>query len=371
MITSKQYHVLCCCLVVLFVSWTWQTTFGLDQSHHHFGVTAYTYYSVDDTNNPDSSISKPHFSSHLSDIRNNGYKALSAEEVFEQLQNHHTSRAGQILLTFEGGYQNFYDQAWPILKDNNYPVTIFIPVDNVGAPDYMDWDTLKDLSKNNNVTLGINGCSYISLINLSENELRDCINRSIGNFQDNMGYRPRYFSVPYGIYDETTLNVLNEYDFDLIFGQHSGIIDLKTEETVLPRFPMTSQFAEPERFRMLAEGGSLNVSNIIPTTPIIENENYPFHIGMTVNTPGIQLDGIQCFLSDHGVVPTETISNQRLRIIIKEPLSAGRHRINCTYYDELYGTYDSWKETPHMRWWGYIIYIRESITNVKRSRSPS
>ena len=46
-------------------------------------------------------------------------------------------RTKKILITIDDGFQSFYDEAWPYLKENNIPFILFVSTEPVGRNGYM------------------------------------------------------------------------------------------------------------------------------------------------------------------------------------------------------------------------------------------
>ena len=73
---------------------------------------------------------------------------------------------------------------------------------------------------------------------LIENSNEDFINdieKANLIFQDKLGYIPEFFSYPFGEYSEFMRKYISN-NFNYAFGQHSGVIDLNKDKYQLPRF---------------------------------------------------------------------------------------------------------------------------------------
>ena len=319
------------------------------------GVAAFSYFHIAAPLESLSNLTYEHFIIHLDEMADGSAHALTPRELLERIKSG-TSVPNEVFLTFEGGYDDFYKTAYPALKERDLPAIVFLPVDMIGAqPGYMTWPQIAKIDdENSRVIFGISGCFHTDMTQMTKNELSGCLNRAIGQFKDKLGYRPKYFSLPYGIYDRTLLETLKVYNFDLIFGQASGVIPLKSTPPVLPRFPMTEPFGDPDRFLMIAGAGSIPAHNVNPPTALISNSENPPLVGFNVVSEITDLDQLHCFVSRQGRVNTELIGINRIEIRLKEKLQPGRHRLNCTLNHR---TGDN--HSPQMRWWGKILYIPE------------
>ncbi|MCC8935256.1 glycosyltransferase [Bradyrhizobium sp. Arg68] len=71
-------------------------------------------------------------------LRRNGYHTINSEELAWFVANNYPFEGRPLLITFDDGYQDFAEQAWPILKSNDLSAEVFIVTDLVGAR--AEWD---------------------------------------------------------------------------------------------------------------------------------------------------------------------------------------------------------------------------------------
>ena len=68
------------------------------------------------------------------------YSPISLETMAQHLQNGTALPAKAIAVTFDDGYQDNYENAYPILKRYNIPATIFLTTDFIGTGEIPAWD---------------------------------------------------------------------------------------------------------------------------------------------------------------------------------------------------------------------------------------
>jgi len=78
------------------------------------------------------------FAEQMSWLRRNGYHTINSEQLAWFVANNHPFEGRPLLITFDDGYQDFAEQAWPILKANDFSSEVFIVTDLVGAR--AEWD---------------------------------------------------------------------------------------------------------------------------------------------------------------------------------------------------------------------------------------
>nr|WP_255587228.1 trifunctional glycosyltransferase/class I SAM-dependent methyltransferase/polysaccharide deacetylase [Hephaestia mangrovi] len=78
------------------------------------------------------------FEHQLRFLRRRGYRSISIEEWEAGRTNSASLRGRPILLTFDDGYADFHDTAWPILARNGFSALVFVVTTKVGG--VADWD---------------------------------------------------------------------------------------------------------------------------------------------------------------------------------------------------------------------------------------
>jgi peptidoglycan/xylan/chitin deacetylase (PgdA/CDA1 family) len=149
-----------------------------------------------------------------------GFNVVSLKEILHFAEGN--ERRGKLVaMTFDDGFQDFYDYAYPVLKKYNYPSTVFLVSDLVGWEntwDYkhlkvrkklLDWERILAL-KDTNVVFGSHTKTHPSLTNLSREELVDEIRGSKEAIEQRLGGPVEIFCYPYGDYDAKVLDAVRE-----------------------------------------------------------------------------------------------------------------------------------------------------------------
>jgi len=87
------------------------------------------------------SISVENFENQIRYLKKN-YNIVSLDLMVEKMRNAETPSQEDIAITFDDGYKDNYDNAYPILKRYNVPATIFLTTDYVGTNKLLWWDKL-------------------------------------------------------------------------------------------------------------------------------------------------------------------------------------------------------------------------------------
>ena len=84
-----------------------------------------TYHSIDHSNSV-LSITPEKFLSHMTVLVDSGYQIVSLNEVATCLHHQKPFPEKTAALTFDDGFQNFYEKAIPVLRKFGFPATVFL-----------------------------------------------------------------------------------------------------------------------------------------------------------------------------------------------------------------------------------------------------
>lgn len=158
-----------------------------------------------------------------------------------------------LALTFDDGYVDFADLAWPVFRHNDLPVTLFVVSGRAGgASDWgggtpvrplLGWDALRKLV-DKALLLGSHSRTHRDLTQLSDAELEDEVAGSAHEIEQRTGSRPKAFSYPFGRSDERVRAVVAQH-YELAVGQRLGAIGLGDGLHDLPRLD-AHHFRDPK-----------------------------------------------------------------------------------------------------------------------------
>ena len=78
------------------------------------------------------------FASQMTWLRANGFHAISSEQLEGCIANRQPFVGRPVLITFDDGFQNFADHAWPILRNNDLTAEAFLVTDLMGESAWWD-----------------------------------------------------------------------------------------------------------------------------------------------------------------------------------------------------------------------------------------
>ncbi|HWD40793.1 MAG TPA: polysaccharide deacetylase family protein [Fimbriimonas sp.] len=134
-------------------------------------------------------------------IRQRGYQPVSMDDLYHHLTEGKALPPKAIVLTFDDNYQGFYDIAWPILKADNYPATVFVHTGFVGKTTgraHMSWTTLKELVKSPLITIASHTVNHPDLTQIDSGLVDHELTESKAELERQLGKRVDYFAYPDG-----------------------------------------------------------------------------------------------------------------------------------------------------------------------------
>lgn len=314
-------------------------------------AVVFAYQRIGEENAPvGSNLSFEIFQEHIKFLKREGYAVRPLGQIIEDLKNKNPLPEKTVALTFDGAYRKTMENVTPVLEASGFPFTVFVSSDmaDEGKSSYYSWNDIKKLQKNGLTEIGAMPSAYIHMASLTEEQNLLTINKAVSKFRENLDEIPTLFSYPHGEKNKNINQKIQEYGFKAFFGIHNGVLHAGSDFSFLPRFLMTEEYGDLERFTLTANALPLPVSDVLPEDMILQKN--PPMIGFTV-APDIEniQKKLSCFGAGIGKMPLLFLPENRVEIRPETPFTERRTRINCT----LPHTDKRW------RWFGMMIVAPE------------
>jgi peptidoglycan/xylan/chitin deacetylase (PgdA/CDA1 family) len=183
------------------------------------------YHSVSDAPAPSIralSVRPGVFAAHLDYLRQHGFTGLTFGELCKYRRAEKPLPEHPIVLTFDDGYADFIEEAFPILMQHRFPATVFATtgwLNDAGVhaagtpPDRMlSWAQLAELSAAG-VEIGAHSHSHAQLDQISERRLRAELADSKHLLEDRLGHAIGSLAYPYGYSNKRVREVSHEVGY--------------------------------------------------------------------------------------------------------------------------------------------------------------
>ena len=307
------------------------------------------YHRFNENKYPSTNIKMDIFQKHIKIIKELDYEFYNPKFFIKEFKKPKNKK--KILITIDDGFKSFYNNAWPYLKKNKIPFILFVSTEPVGKNGYMTWDEIIEIDKSEFGYIGHHSHSHDYLIDKSEEEFINDIELASKIFKNKLGYVPEIFSYPFGEYSLFMKQYIAK-NFEIAFGQHSGIIDVNKDKFELPRFPINEKYGELERFDFIVNLLPFQYVNIFPEEKIVTNNNPPdFKVEFFHEQ---KISNINCFSNEGSGWDKSKleIENNILKIIFRDQFNVRRGRINCSIKDS-----EGW------RWFGVQFVLKNIKDN--------
>jgi peptidoglycan/xylan/chitin deacetylase (PgdA/CDA1 family) len=289
------------------------------------------YHRFDENKYPSTNIKLDDFKSHINLIENSEFEFISHEQFEDSIKKNNLDK--KILLTIDDGFDSFYKNAWPILKEKKIPFILFINTKTVGSNGYMSWSEIKEISQFDFVHIGNHSHSHAYLVDKNDEEIKKDLQISIKIFKERLNHETNFFAYPFGEYKGSYKKIVQNLGFQYAFGQHSGVMDKTKDKFELPRFPINEKYGEIKRFENLLKTIPFPYQKIIPEEKYLNTNNNPPDVKIIFFKDGPYFKNITCYSNEENKwrkSKLEFLDNNELKILLEGKFTTERGRINCS-----------------------------------------
>lgn len=200
------------------------------------GIPILYYHSVfEDSKKDEVVIDTEKFREQMKYLKDNNYKTLTLDETYNYIKNNEKVPEKSVVITFDDGWIDNYDNAFPILKEFNFKATIFVITDLVDAHHlYLKSDQIKEMS-DYGIEFGSHTLNHDNLLDISKEKRKKTLEES-KVFLEKITQKPVIsIAYPFGVYDQSVLKATNDLGYKLGFTTNKGWVNNKSELLELER----------------------------------------------------------------------------------------------------------------------------------------
>ena len=161
------------------------------------------------------------FAAQMALLKILGYPVLDFETLIACIRGETEVPGRAVVLTFDDGYENFYEYAFPVLKRHGFPATVYLLSGLLGrkaewfrkegrpAPPLMTRERIVQLM-NEGICFGSHGISHKRLAEVAEDIMRREVFESKKDLERLFGRKVEHFCYPYGSYDAGCVRAVQE-----------------------------------------------------------------------------------------------------------------------------------------------------------------
>ncbi len=280
---------------------------------------------------PQSTTTSPTvFKEHLAYLNENNYEVLPLKTVITKLQAKENLPLNCVSLTADDGFLSIYKEAFPLLVEYQYPMSIFVstnPIDK-NYDSMMSWDQLREMAPL--VDVFNHSVSHLHLVNQKPDILEKEISDAQERISNELGVKDKYFAYPYGEFDDQTYSFLGANNY-IAFGQQSGVVSQSSDFLNIPRFSMSGPYAEMKSFALKVQTLDMPIERVTPKSLIISGNFKPV-MNLVFSRPltNFERNNFACYISGQDKAKLDWSGLQEVTVSPNKPLAIGRSRYNCT-----------------------------------------
>jgi peptidoglycan/xylan/chitin deacetylase (PgdA/CDA1 family) len=197
------------------------------------------------------------FAAQMAAIAEGGVPVITLDDLLDAREGRATLAPRSVILTFDDGFQDFADAAWPVMARHGFRPIVYLPTAFVGRAEgwrgiaeppraLMGWGTIRALAREG-VIFGSHTVHHPNLNAMAPDEVEAELRRSRAEIGERIGIEARHFAPPYGLAGEgVRARIAAHYRSSV--GTRLGEAGAEDDPYDLPRLEMF-YFTDPARWR--------------------------------------------------------------------------------------------------------------------------
>ena len=186
-------------------------------------------------------------------LRRLGYHAVTSADLADHETTRQPLRGRPVMITFDDGYRDFHDTAWPILRAHDFVAEVFIVTDHVGgnakwdagigtpAP-LMGWHEIQTLGAAG-IRFGSHMASHSHMNGLSSRAIVREAARSRALLERALATPCRSIAAPYGEATDRFVRIARRCGYAIGVTTEPGFAHLGSDPMRLPRFEVLGHWS--------------------------------------------------------------------------------------------------------------------------------
>lgn len=179
-------------------------------------VTVLCYHEVTPERENDCMNVKPEvLRRHIREFKKAGYTFVSIDDLLQHSANSTLLPKKAVLITFDDGYADNYNYAYPVLREEQVPAAFFVVSSTIGRNNRMTENELREMQANG-MKIGSHTVNHENLTTMSGTEIDYEMRESKKSLEKILGKPVRALAYPAGKVNHTVLDRVKKY-YDIAF----------------------------------------------------------------------------------------------------------------------------------------------------------
>lgn len=170
-------------------------------------------------------MSPEKFSAQMQFLKTRNYNVVGLDKVVESFRCGKGLPAGSVAITFDDGYRDNYETAFPILREMKFPATVFLTgrfLDSEWREHGVSLEGLtgtmiQEMSGSGLIEFGGHGVSHRKLNTIDAVEAAEEVAESVRIVSDATGKTSRWYSYPFGSFNDDVVSAVKNAGCEAAF----------------------------------------------------------------------------------------------------------------------------------------------------------
>ena len=222
------------------------------------GVPILIYHRVNDTDRNPATLTVADFDAQMKYLLDSGYSVISPDDLLDAWEKGKQLPKNPVVLTFDDGHADIYNNVFPILQKYKMRATVFIVTDHIGLKDFLTWDQVRALQAGGFMNFESHTMTYKDLTTLKGDKLWNEVYGSKQAIEWALKKPVRFLAYPNGKYTVDAEDTCKEVGLRATFIEDYGLTDNDSNPYVLTRIPVLGTNSNTLlRFKLRLKGAPL------------------------------------------------------------------------------------------------------------------
>ncbi len=181
------------------------------------GICILTYHCIGYEKNNGLKLPEQQFRQQMKYIKDNGYTTITLDQLYKFMLENKPVPQKSVVITFDDGYVDNYQYAYPILKEFNLKATIFVISKTIDKrQNYMTSNQLKELQANG-IDIESHTLDHEDLPTLSYEKQLNILKESKKTLEKVLCKKVNYIAYPYAKYNPDTIRAARDAGYVMGF----------------------------------------------------------------------------------------------------------------------------------------------------------
>lgn len=226
--------VFACFIVIALLAAAIGIMWGISTDYKIYGVPVLNYHQVNDEKQSSLTVKVDEFHRQMAYLHDHGYHTITLDELYDYVEKGTALPDKPIVLTFDDGYIDNYNNVLPILKEYNMKATLFMISDAVNTDRFLSIDELHKMEAGGFDVQGHTNHHKV-LTHVDFTQLPDEIGGGKTTLEAILGEPVRYLAYPGGFNNGIVQHVTKTSGYKMAFTVQPGTVKPGDNLYALPR----------------------------------------------------------------------------------------------------------------------------------------